>query len=139
MVSLNEAARLLQVNDTTITRLVRSGILPLQKERTMATRKHRRYANVLLNSPTGAHLRAQPLPTVVADQDQNRSPGEGVIFNFYATNGIPVDPIYGPNGNVWFSIGGSVGEFIIGNNTIQQCPGTSGLAQEIISDNDGHV
>lgn len=105
----------------------------------MASRKHRRYANVLLNSPTGAHLRAQPLPTVVAVKDQNRSSGEGVIFNFYATNGTPVDPIYGPSGNIWFSIGGSVGEFIIGNNTIQQCPGTSGLAQEIISDNDGHV
>src|SRR6266850_1389048 len=109
-------------------------------EHTMPSRRHRRFADVLINSPAGAHLRAQPLPAAVAGQSHHSSSSNGVTFDFYATTSIPVDPIYGPNGNIWFSVGNSVGEFIIASKTIRQCPDdASGLAQEIVADNAGNV
>ncbi len=105
----------------------------------MPSRNQRRFADILLNSLAGSHMRAEPLPASVSDQDQHSSSIYGVTFDFYKTYGTTVDPIFAANGNVWFSDGSAVGEFIINEKMIRQCGSTSGAAQEIIADDDGHV
>lgn len=105
----------------------------------MPSRHHRRFADILINSPAGAHMRARPLPAEVAKLGKHSSSAEGVTFDYYTTTATTFGPLYGPNGNVWFTAGGSVGEFIIASKTIRQCPGLNGLAQEVVADQAGNL
>ncbi|MFL5541115.1 MAG: hypothetical protein ACJ8J0_19155, partial [Longimicrobiaceae bacterium] len=105
----------------------------------MPSRTQRRFANVLVNSPAGARMRATQLDAVGSGQEPESSSSSGVTFTYYRTSSTTVDPIYGPNGNVWFSDGSTVGEFVPGTQQILEGTAVNGLVQELAADNAGNV
>ncbi|HVZ39787.1 MAG TPA: hypothetical protein VHI13_10955 [Candidatus Kapabacteria bacterium] len=106
----------------------------------MPLRNHLRFTDIMLNSAAGATMRAQRLSPELAASTVHSIVSNGVTFDFYQTSSITVGPIVGPNNNIWFAVGTSVGQFVLPQKTIQECPPTqAGLAQELVTDLTGNI
>lgn len=103
----------------------------------MTPRKNRRFIDFLVKHPARNYALLSTEPALLADHDSYSMKSGNVTFDFYKTSATTHLPLYGQNGNVWFTDGGSVGEFIVASKTIKECPQTAGLAQELINGPNG--
>ena len=91
------------------------------------------------HAPSPARLPARQEADYLADKDRHSLSENGISMDFYRTEGMTHSPLYGTNGNVWFAVGSSVGEFILQTKTIKQCSGTTGASQGIAIDARGQL
>ncbi|HVZ39786.1 MAG TPA: hypothetical protein VHI13_10950 [Candidatus Kapabacteria bacterium] len=105
----------------------------------MPTRNRRRFAQALLDTSLGSRILETPLPPSLAGCERYSLALEGAVFDFYATSTSTHDPIPGPDANVWFGVGSSVGSFNIGLQAVQECGPGSGLSQGVLADNAGNI